>query len=110
MSASGQTILAGQYDVQGGIGRQAFFTKKSSGAVRFGTAGRDAAQKIYLSPEHDKAGGGGASPGPTTASQQPAYGPQRLSHNANAPSWGFTRGTRQRDYRTDSPGPGDYDA
>ena len=73
---------AGQYNVPAGLGRQVYSTKKSSGAVRFGSAGRDAAQKIYLSPEHDRAAGSGASPGPTTSNPRPAYGPQQLSRHA----------------------------
>jgi hypothetical protein len=68
--------------VPAGLGRQVHSTKKSSGAVRFGSAGRDAAQKIYLSPEHDRAAGSGASPGPTTSNPRPAYGPQQLSRHA----------------------------
>lgn len=78
------TSAAGQYNVPAGLGRQVHSTKKSAGGVRFGSAGRDAAQKIYLSPEHDRAGGGGgsSSPGPTTSNPRPAYGPQHLSRHA----------------------------
>lgn len=78
----GHDPLAGQYNVPTGLGRQVYSTKKSSCGVRFGSAARDAAQKIYLSPEHDRAVGGGASPGPTTSNQRPAYGPQQLSRHA----------------------------
>ena len=93
-----------------GLGRQVPSTKKSTAVVRFGQASRDASSKIYISAEHDKTSAGSCSPGPTTAAQKPAYGPQQLSRHKTAPTVGFARSVRLQKYRNDGSGPGEYDA
>ncbi len=48
-------------------------TQHSSGRVKFGTASRDAAERVYISAEHDKTSGGRCALDPVPLRSQRAH-------------------------------------
>lgn len=103
----------GAYTMSASVGPQPSSTKTSAPLPGFGTSNRDQMQKIYISPEHEKAQCGNNSPGPCSYAMPEGTGRQSSSKYVSLPSWGF--GTAQR-WQTDkaqksgttTPGPGSY--
>ena len=62
-------LLAGRYQLPGGLGKQVLGPKRSAATAKFGSSTRDGANKVFISAEHDKTSCGLASPGPGTANQ-----------------------------------------
>eukprot|EP00798_Chlamydomonas_sp_ICE-L_P011851 gene11851-14956_t len=90
------------------MGIQPSSSKKTLPNPKIGTSTRDAANKVFISKEHEKGMFGRDTPGPTTAPRIDSVGNQTLSAKRTNPSFGF--GTAKRDNGKGStvPGPGSY--
>lgn len=93
--------------LRSGFGKQVKSLQSTSAAYGFGTAGRDAGGKLYLSPEQTKAMSGNNSQGPVYRTYE-AIGPQPESKFQSAPAPGFGTSARSIKYQTPVPGPGTY--
>lgn len=76
------------------IGVQLESTKSSSARHGFGTATRNAQQRVYLSRDHDRSNAGSASPGPGRYAVPSSMGRQTHSKKDSSPSWVFGSGGR----------------
>lgn len=95
------------------VGPQVASTKQSMPRFGFGTSNREHANKVYLSPEHEKVTGGRDAPGPGAYPIAPMTGNVIVSSTkATSQKWGF--GTSKRFNETFkkgamyAPGPGHY--
>lgn len=93
--------------LRSGQGRQVQSARQTFPAWGFGTAGRDASAKLYLSKEQERARGGNNSPGPVYKSFA-AIGPQPESIFQSSPAPGFGSSSRSENHATSVPGPGAY--
>lgn len=93
--------------LRSGFGKQVTSPADSNPAWGFGTAHRDAYQKLYLSQEQSKAMQGNNSQGPVYKSYE-AIGPQPESKFETLPAPGFGTSTRSIKYGNPNPGPGTY--
>ncbi|KAK9829789.1 hypothetical protein WJX72_007931 [[Myrmecia] bisecta] len=102
----------GAYKLKATIGGQFDSTKETAPSMRFTTANRDAAEKIFVSAEHEKAGYGRESPGPSAYNLSGGLGKQQLSDHETLPAWKMGGEKRfQYDFvkrAETSPGPGQY--
>lgn len=100
---------AGAYEsAYNSVGRQFLSNKKTVSSTKIGTSNRDAANKIFISKEHEKSAYGMNSPGPAAGVVIAACAPQKLSAKKSYPSWGFGTSARSKGYANDVPGPGSY--
>jgi hypothetical protein len=99
---------AGQYKVDGAVGKQTLSIKKTLPTARIGTSTRDKADKVFISAEHEKAQYGKITPGPCTGTGHTSMGKQTLSKKKSNPTWGFGTAARKTIQVTDTPGPGTY--
>jgi len=98
------------------VGAQVASTKQSLPKYGFGTSDREQAQKVYLSPEHEKVTGGREAPGPGKYPIASMTGNTIASsgHGATSQKWGFGTSKRFNDTfkkggpRMYAPGPGAY--
>lgn len=106
----------GAYSLSSSTGNQVSSTKTSAAAFGFGTSNREQANKLYLSPEHEKMSQGVHSPGPMAYSLTDAVGKQHKSNHPSSASWGFGTAGRFSEqeaaakpgYSGATPGPGAY--
>mmetsp|Transcript_21776 Transcript_21776/g.37140 ORF Transcript_21776/g.37140 Transcript_21776/m.37140 type:complete len:301 (+) Transcript_21776:54-956(+) len=90
------------------IGKQMQSSKQTLPSAKIGTSDRDAAKKVFISKEHEKASFGLFSPGPVTGVSVNSFGNQTSSAKKTNPSWGFGTGKRDKGNGGESPGPGTY--
>lgn len=93
--------------LRSGFGKQVISDDITDPAFGFGTAGRDAYHKLYLSSEQTKATSGNNSQGPVYKTMS-AIGPQPESQYHSSLATGFGTSTRSIKYGNKVPGPGTY--
>lgn len=93
--------------LRSGFGKQVASPASTSAAWGFGTANRDAGEKLYLSPEQTKTIAGNNSQGPVYKTYE-GIGPQPESKFQSSPAAGFGTSARSIKYATPVPGPGTY--
>ena len=84
----------GSYTLAQAVGGQVVSTKESAPMPGFGTSNRDQMNKLYISPDHEKASSGNNSPGPCNYALPEATGRQPLSKYTSLPAWGFGTSSR----------------
>lgn len=101
----------GAYTLTMAVGTQYLSTKASSPVPGFGTSNRDQMNKLYISPDHEKAQSGNNSPGPCNYALPESTGRQTNSKYNSMPAWGFGTGGRfvaSKATNASTPGPGSY--
>ncbi|KAK9830862.1 hypothetical protein WJX74_010744 [Apatococcus lobatus] len=99
---------AGEYGKVDSFGFQPASAKPNAPSFGFGTSKRSSMEKRYLSKQHDKCSQASASPGPTTAAQRSALGPQLTSLKQSPALHRFTIAERLGRPISTTPGPADY--
>eukprot|EP01024_Parvocaulis_polyphysoides_P028180 TRINITY_DN25490_c0_g1_i3.p2 TRINITY_DN25490_c0_g1~~TRINITY_DN25490_c0_g1_i3.p2 ORF type:complete len:270 (-),score=29.72 TRINITY_DN25490_c0_g1_i3:241-1050(-) len=77
----------GTYKSYSTLGQQPLSSKENCSTTRFGSGTREAANKQFISADHEKSSYGQTSPGPGVYNVSGGIGKQILSQREEAPSW-----------------------